>query len=110
MGELDINLDQIQAFQNFFLKTECPKKFIKISESQTNIYKKPIMVAEYFSVQEKKGIRTGRTTVKKEIHKLKHLFEILKVKKIKNICDLRSVSNVNNINEGELAKYINAKK
>lgn len=110
MGELDINLDQIQAFQNFFLKTECPKKFIKISESQTNVYKKPIMIAEYFSVQEKKGIRTGRTTVIKEIHKLKHLFEILKVKKIKNISDLRLITNVNNINEQELTKFINKKK
>ena len=110
MGELDINLDQIQAFQNFFLKTECTKKIIKISKFQTDIYKKPLMIAEYFSVQEKKGIRTGRITVKKEIHKLKHLFEILRVKKIKKISDLRTVTSINNINEQELTKFINKKK
>ncbi len=110
MGELDINLDQIQAFQNFFLKTECTKKIIKISKFQTDIYKKPLMIAEYFSVQEKNGIRTVRTSVKKEIHKLKHLFEILRLLKIKNICDLRTVTSINNINEQELTKFINKKK
>ena len=110
MGELDINLDQIQAFENFFSKTDYPKKFIKISKFQTDIYKKPLMIAEYFSVQDRKGVPTVPITVKKEIHKLKHLFEILRVKKIKNICDLRPVTNVNNINEQELTKYLNKKK